>query len=255
MNLEEITPVVLARDEEVNIGRTLAQLAWARQVIVVDSFSTDATETVAESFPNVKVLRRELDTLAGQSQFGIRQASTNWILLLDADFFVPPELVDELRELAPAPEVRAYRAAFDYAIDGTRLRASLYPARVVLLQREHSEVWQDGHAHRVLVDGATVTLRSKIVHDDRKPFDRFVARQKRYMRQEAEKLASADPRSLSLAGRVRKLIFLAPFAAAFHALFVRGLILDGRAGLRYAFERFIAESILSLELLRRFLRR
>jgi hypothetical protein len=93
-------------------------------------------------------------------------------------------------------------------------------------------------------------LHDRIIHDDRKSFARFVERQKRYMREEAEKLRHADPRSLSPAGRIRKLIVVAPFAVLVHTLFVKGLILDGLPGLRYTWERFVAELILSRELMR-----
>ena len=249
--LDQITPVILTRDEEPNIGRTLAQLAWAPDVVVVDSFSTDSTVAICKQFPNVRVVQREIDTLAEQSNFGIRQANTPWVMLLDADYFVPEEMVHELRGLVPAPSVRAYLCAFRYAVNGRPLRASLYPARIVLLHREHSEVWQDGHAHRVLADGDVDSLETKIIHDDRKSFARFLDRQKKYMRQEAEKLRTADPRALSMAGRVRKLVVVAPFAVVLHTLFVKGLIFDGVAGLRYTWERFVAELILSRELLRR----
>jgi glycosyltransferase involved in cell wall biosynthesis len=251
MNLSDITPVILTRDEEVNIDRTLAALSWADDLVVVDSGSVDATVQMARRFPNVRVLEREMDTLAGQSTFGLQQVRTAWALLLDADYMVPASLVEELRELVPGPGVRAYRAAFTYAVGGRPLRASLYPARVVLLQRDHAEVWQDGHAHRVLIDGATGDLRSKIVHDDRKSFARFIERQRRYMRQEAAKLRSADPRALSAAGRIRKLVVVAPFAVVVHTLFVKGVVFDGIAGLRYTWERLVAELILSRELLRR----
>ncbi len=94
-------------------------------------------------------------------------------------------------------------------------------------------------------------LQVPIIHDDRKSFARFLERQKRYMREEADKLRHADPRALSTAGRVRKLIVVAPFAVVFHTLFVKGLILDGLPGLRYTWERFVAELILSREMLRR----
>lgn len=249
--LDQITPLILTRDEEPNIGRTLAQLAWARDVVVVDSLSTDATVEIARGFPNVRVFQRELDSLAGQSNYGLAQVRTPWVLLLDADYFVPPAFVDELRALQPPPGVRGYIAPFTYAVHGKPLRATLYPPRIVLLRREHAEVWQDGHAHRVLVDGETGSLRSRIIHDDRKSFARFVARQRVYMRQEAEKLRTANPLTLNLVARIRKLVVVAPFAVALHALFVKGLILDGRAGLAYVWERFVAELILSRELLRR----
>jgi glycosyltransferase involved in cell wall biosynthesis len=251
MNLAEITPVILTRDEEPNLERTLAQLAWANDVVVVDSFSTDATIAIAERFPNVRVFQRTIDTLAGQSNYGLQQARTPWALLLDADYFVPREFVEELRSLEPKAGVRAFLAAFRYAVGGKPLRASLYPARVVLLHREHATVWQDGHAHRVAADGDTGMLQARIIHDDRKSFARFLERQKRYMREEADKLRHADPRALSTAGRIRKLVVVAPLAVVFHTLFVKGLILDGLPGLRYTWERFVAELILSREMLRR----
>jgi len=249
--LDQITPLILTFDEEANIGRTLAQLDWAKDVVVVDSHSTDRTVDIVRGFPNVRFFQREMDSLAEQSNFGLQQVRTPWVLLLDADYYVPRDFVDEVRELAPPPNVRAYLSGFEYAVNGRRLRASLYPARVVLLRREHATVWQDGHAHRVLVDGDVARLKSKLVHDDRKTFARFLDRQKKYMRQEAEKLRHADPRSLTRSGRVRRLVFVAPLAVLVHTLFVKGVILDGLPGLRYAWERFVAELILSRELLRR----
>jgi glycosyltransferase involved in cell wall biosynthesis len=241
--------VILTRDEEPNIGRTLEQLRWADDVIVVDSHSSDTTRDIARSFPNVRVFERTLDSLAEQSNFGLQQARTPWAMLLDADYFVPRELADELRALEPKPGVYAYNTAFRYAVNGQPLRASLYPARVVLLHRAHARVWQDGHAHRVLVEGEVGTLDAKIIHDDRKSFARFIERQRRYMKQEAQKLKQADIRSLPLSGRVRTLIVVAPFAVVFHTLFVKGLILDGLPGLRYTWERLVAELILSWEVL------
>ncbi len=251
MRLEDITPLILTRDEEANLERTLRQLAWANEVLIVDSFSTDATVAIARQFPNTRIVQRAFDSLAGQSNFGLSEATTPWVMLLDADYFVPDAFVDELRALELSSNIRAYRNAFTYAVHGKPLRASLYPPRVVLLHREHAKVWQDGHAHRVLVDGEIGELQSRIIHDDRKSFARFVERQKKYMREEAQKLRDADPRSLSFPHRLRKLIVIAPFAVIIHSLFVKGLLFDGVAGLRYTWERFVAELILSREMLRR----
>jgi hypothetical protein len=68
------------------------------------------------------------------------------------------------------------------------------------------------------------------------------------MRQEAEKLRTAPPATLSLSSRVRKLIVVAPFVVVFHTLVVKGVAFDGWPGLRYTWERFVAEAILSWEL-------
>jgi glycosyltransferase involved in cell wall biosynthesis len=248
--LDQITPVVLTRDEEPNIGRTLAQLAWAPEVIVVDSHSVDRTVEIARGFRNVRVVERAFDTLAGQSNFGIAQASTPWVMLLDADYFLSDAVADELRALQPPPTTGAYVSAFTYAVQGRPLRATLYPPRIVLFRSEGASVWQDGHAHRVRMNGDVGNLRQRIVHDDRKSFGRFLERQRKYMREEAEKLRRTSPGSLNVVSRVRKMVIVAPFAVVFHALFVKRLILDGWPGLVYTWERFIAELMLSRELLR-----
>lgn len=250
MQLSDVTPVILTRDEEVNIGRTLAALRWAREVLVVDSFSRDRTVEIAREYSNVRVLQRTFDSLAGQSNFGLGRVSTPWALLLDADYVLTNEFVDELAHLKPDAGTAAFIAPFRWAVHGRLLRGSLYPPRIVLLRCARAEVWQDGHAHRVRVDGETGVMRSAITHDDRKPFRRFLARQRIYMRQEAVKLRSTPWRELNAAGRIRKLRVVAPFAAALYTLVVKRTILDGGAGLRYTLERVIAEMILARELLR-----
>ena len=258
----DVTPVILTRDEEANIGRTLAQLAWAREVIVVDSMSSDATPSIARTFANVRFLQRAFDDLASQWTFAVAQASTDWVLTLDADYVVPDAFIDELKGLsgapapspvrageAPAPHrIAAYIAHFDYAVRGRKLRGSLYTPRAVLLRRDAVTFTMDGHTQRVNINGATSTLRTRFVHDDRKPFKRFVERQRVYMRDEAEKIRRGE--NLNFAARVRKLRVVAPFAVLLQTLFVKGLILDGVPGLIYTFERVVAELMLSRELFR-----
>lgn len=248
--LDQITPLILTRDEEANIERTLGQLEWAPEVLVVDSHSTDATVELAQSFPNVRVVERVFDTMAAQSTFGVDQATTPWIMLLDADYYVTDDLIREIAALQPPDDVDAYIVPFLYAIDGHRLRATLYPPRIVLFRRGRTAIVQDGHTPRFQPQGRVLTLRAPIVHDDRKPFGRFIQRQRTYMRQEAEKLRTADPRTLNTAARIRKLRVVAPFAVFVHTLFVKRLFLDGFHGLRYVLERVIAEMILSWELMR-----
>jgi glycosyltransferase involved in cell wall biosynthesis len=248
--LDRITPLILTRDEDVNIGRTLAQLAWAAEVVVVDSASTDDTVAIARRFPNVRVVERPFDSHAAQWAFGVAQVTTDWVLTLDADYLVPDAFVRELAALDPPPDLDGYSAAFVYAIDGRPIRAALYTPREVLLRNGAFEIWQDGHTQRVRVHGRIERLRERLIHDDRKDLRRFIDRQKTYMRQEADKLRRTPWRELPLSGRVRKLRVVAPFATLFYTLFVKRVILDGSSGLRYALERTLAEAILSLELMR-----
>lgn len=245
----EITPLILTGDEEVNIGRTLEQLTWAKEVVVIDSMSADATVTIARGFPNVRVVERPFDDLASQWNFGVTQVKSEWVLALDADYFVPVAFTDELRRLDPPPRVSHYFTEFLYAVRGRPLRASLYPPRPVLFRRNSVSHFMDGHTHRARLEGEGGTLHARIIHDDRKPFSRFVQRQRVYMRNEAAKIRAGN--KLNLAGRIRKLRVVAPFAVVIHALFAKRLILDGIPGLQYTWERFVAEVILSAELMKR----
>lgn len=245
----EITPLILAGNEEVNIGRTLGQLTWAKEVVVIDSMSVDATAAIAKGFPNVRVVERPFDDLASQWNFGVTQVKSDWVLALDADYFVPVAFTEELRRLDPPPQVSHYFTEFVYAMRGRPLRASLYPPRPVLFRRDSVSHFMDGHTHRARLEGEGQMLHARIIHDDRKPFSRFVERQRGYMRNEAAKIRAG--KQLNLAGRIRKLRVVAPFAVVIHALFAKGLILDGIAGLEYTWERFVAEVILSIELMKR----
>lgn len=250
MDLTDVTPVVLTQDEEANVERTLARLTWAREVVVVDSGSTDGTVSLARRFPNVRLLTHPMTSHASQWAFAVEQATTEWVLTLDADYVVPDDFVRELLCLDASPAV-AYEAQFIYAVAGRPLRRSLYPPRLVMLRRGRCTFWQDGHTQRVLVEGAIQRLSTAIIHDDRKGFGRFLERQQRYMRQEAAKLRTLSWAELSTTGLIRRLIVVAPLAAPLHALLVRRLLLEGRPGVRYAFERCVAELVLSRELLRR----
>src|SRR5262245_31744706 len=99
--LDLITPVVLTYDEEPNLARTLGALTWAREVLVVDSFSHDGTLRIASSFPNVRVVQRAFDNHCAQWSFGLDSTGPEpgFVLALDADYLVTPELLAELATL------------------------------------------------------------------------------------------------------------------------------------------------------------
>lgn len=249
--LERITPLVLTRDEEANLRRLLASLAWARRVVVVDSKSTDGTRAIAEGFANVHFVVRPFDELARQWNFGLEETGidTDWVLALDADYGIPAGFVEELARLEPPDDVDGYRARFRYCIEGVPLRGGLYPPVTVLFRRARGRFEQDGHAHRIRVPGRVQELATLLLHDDRKPLARWFDSQVKYMALEARKLRATPAAQLGWTDRVRKLVVVAPAAAFLYCLFVKGNLLDGRPGLMYALQRATAEAILSILLL------
>src|SRR5712671_5860914 len=153
--LEQITPLILTYNEAPNIGRTLEQLRWARDIVVVDSFSDDETREIISSFPQARIFQREFDNFASQCNFGLRETeiSTEWVMSLDADYELTSELVVEIDALQPEPDIVGLRARFTYCILGRRLRSGIYPPVTVLFRKSKASFKQDGHAHRVVLDG------------------------------------------------------------------------------------------------------
>jgi glycosyltransferase involved in cell wall biosynthesis len=115
--LDHITPVLLTYNEEQNITRTLSRLAWARDIVVVDSGSTDGTLAALAHFPNVRVFNRRFDTHGKQWRYATEATNiaTDWLLRLDADYQMSDALIAELGRLDPKAAVSAYRVRFDYA--------------------------------------------------------------------------------------------------------------------------------------------
>jgi glycosyltransferase involved in cell wall biosynthesis len=249
--LSQITPVLLTWNEAPNLQRSLAPLAWAQDIVVVDSGSTDGTRAILARHPRVRVFERAFDSHAEQWRFAVEETAiaTPWMLRLDADYVLSEALVEELRGLAPPEDLAAYRIAFDYCIGGRRLRASLYPPNTVLFRRGRATPWQDGHTERWRIDGRVAPLRGRIAHDDRKPVEAWLAAQARYLKRERDKLLAAERGTLRRQDRLRLRHWIAPPAVFLWCLFGRGLIFDGRAGLAYAYQRALAETALALYLL------
>jgi glycosyltransferase involved in cell wall biosynthesis len=245
-----VTALILTFNERENIERTMRALAWVERVVIIDSFSSDETVTLARAIrPDVVMLQRTFDTFAGQCNFGLTQISTPWVLSLDADYVLTPELIDEIKVLEPPTDVSGYSTAFYYCVLGHPLRATIYPRRTVLYRRERGRYVDEGHGHKVRVDGAIRLLSGKIEHDDRKPLSRWLSSQDSYFKIEARHLISTANDQLNRQDRLRKKIFFAPGAVFFYLLIGKGLILDGWRGWYYVCQRTIAEMLLSLRLL------
>jgi glycosyltransferase involved in cell wall biosynthesis len=245
--LDNITPLIITFNEAPNIGRILAKLTWARRIVVIDSGSTDGTIDILRGCPQVEILTRPFTDFAGQCNFGLRQIDTQWVLSLDADYELSDELISELRSLLLDNEVTGYRANFVYRIWGQPLRGTLYPPRIVLYRREKAYYCNEGHGHRVVVDGKIVDLNGVVYHDDRKPLTRWIWSQQRYARQEADYLLGSGNK-LRLTERIRALGWPAPIFVFFYTLFAKGCILDGWAGWHYALQRLAFEVLTALEL-------
>ena len=249
MQIEQVTPLILTYNEAPNISRTLEKLTWARQIVIIDSYSTDETLEIIQSYPQVEIFQKEFESFANQCNYGLSKIHTPWVLSLDADYIISKELIAELQALPENDEVNSYTVPLKYCIFGKPLRGTLLPPRKVLYRREKAHYQNDGHAHQVIVQGESKILSSPIYHDDRKPISRWLWAQNRYMILEVKKLRETPNSELTLGDRLRKQKIVAPFIILFYCLIIKGGIFDGWRGWYYALQRMLAEILLAIHLI------
>ncbi|ROZ66351.1 glycosyltransferase family 2 protein [Ramlibacter sp. WS9] len=248
--LERVDVLILTWNEQANLARTLDALDRFPKIVVLDSGSTDSTLEIAARYPNVRVVMRAFDNHANQWNYGIAECglAAEWVLALDADYVLTPDLVDEIALLETAPEVSGYRVNFRYCIHGQPLTGSLYPDVTVLYRRAHARYEQDGHTQRVHIRGDVSSLAARALHDDRKPMSSWLTAQDRYAALECRLLLSTPWARLSWRDRLRRMVLITPWLVPLYCLTIGGGLKDGRRGLVYAFQRGIAEAILSAKL-------
>ena len=249
--LDQITPVILTFNEASNLARTLHPLRHFKQVVVVDSGSTDETLAICARYPQVRVVTRPFDAHATQWNFAVHDTgiTTPWVLALDADYVLSDDVITELSSLKPEPVTNGYQAAFVYCVQGHPLRATLYPPVTVLYRRDRGHYRQDGHTQRLEIPGEVLPLQARISHDDRKPLARWLSAQEKYAQLECALLRATPWRELSVQDRLRRMMLITPWLVPLYCLTVGRGLLDGWAGVYYALHRGAAESILSLKLM------
>jgi glycosyltransferase involved in cell wall biosynthesis len=245
-----ITPLVLTSNEQDNIGRTLQALTWASKVVLIDSGSTDRTLEIAHAMhPNICVFQRSFDTHTEQWNFGLDQVRTPWVLSLDADYEISPELQADIERLEPSDDVAGYAARFQFRVFGRPLRGSVYPPRTVLFRQNRARYYSDGHTQLLRCEGSVHMLAGLIYHDDRKPLSRWLVSQDRYMLIEAPHLLKGNRAGLRVQDRIRRRGTWAALVMFLYLLFGKRLILDGWAGWHYTLQRTLAEALLALRII------
>jgi len=138
MSRATVAAVIPTKNVAGIIAGTLESLWFCDEIVVVDMFSTDDTRAVCEQYANVRFFQRD-DYIYGNFNFGVEQAKSEWIIRLDSDERLSPELQDELVELLQGgPSCDYFEAPFVAYIDGNPIRNGMaweQPVRKTLFRR------------------------------------------------------------------------------------------------------------------------
>lgn len=249
-----ISVLILTRNEELDLPACLKSVSWSDDVFVFDSFSTDGTADVARKH-GVNFVQREFDGYSSQrnAALDVLAFRHDWIFILDADERPTPELVSEMQQaVSVAPDgVSGFRIRRRDFFNGTWLKhAQISPYYIRLARRGKARYTRE--VNEVLeVEGRVADLESPLDHF---PFSKGIAhwmsKHNTYSTMEAQVIAAGLSRDgaswkTALLGKdfharrvAQKAIFYRlparPLVKWLYMMFVRGAILDGRAGIAYA---------------------
>jgi glycosyltransferase involved in cell wall biosynthesis len=223
-----LSVVIITFNEEANLARTLASVAWADEIVVVDSGSTDRTREIAESF-HAKFFAEPWKGFAAQKNSALAKATCDWILSLDADEELEPALADEIRGVLGANlSVAGFRIPRKNFFLGRWIRhGGFYPDPKLRLFRRGRGVFEDRPVHEdVKLDGAAGALRGHLLHHAYPTLDSYIEHMNRYSTLGARMAIAKRPHGFSFVDIVvrPKLTFLYNYV-------LRLGFLDGREGL------------------------
>jgi glycosyltransferase involved in cell wall biosynthesis len=247
-----LTIIFTTFNEEHNIGIALDTVhGWAGEIIVVDSFSTDKTETLVRKYSEVKFMHRKYEGPAFQKNWAIPQASNDWVLLMDADERVSLEMQLEIEEILRGGEISdfkfhisdsehltphtshltsqkdCYWIGFTHYFMGKKVNYSGWQndKTIRLIKRDKCRYNNNKVHEEIITEGLEVgILKNKFAHYTFKDMNHFIAKQQRYAAWSAEDKASKT-------GEITYFhLLLKPFFRFFKHFILKKGFLDGYIG-------------------------
>ena len=227
-----LSVAIVARDEESNIGRTLASVRWADEIVLVDSGSKDRTREIAREH-GARVIDEPWRGYVAQKQYAIEQCTKDWVLLLDADEEISPGLAEEIRAAIANPrDLNGFWLPRKNLFLGRWMRhGGFYPDPKLRLFRNGMGfvTGHDPHDRCELksnVPQRTLQFTKAMVHYTYPTLSYYIGHMNRYSSLGADFAVAKGKRSFSIAD-----IVIRPMATFFYNYVFRLGFLDGREGL------------------------
>jgi len=220
-----LSAIIITKNEAANIGDCLDTLAFCDERIVVDGQSSDGTLMIAKQ-KGARVATHSWNGFGPQKNYALSLAQGDWVLSIDADERVTPELAAQIRAAIDSNEADGYELPRQSSFCGRMMRHSgWFPDRVLRLFRRERARFSDDVVHeRVVCDGKVARLTAPLVHYPVARLEDAIRRVDHYSTLGAEKLAASGRRISFFSG-------IAHGAATFLRVYLLKLgFLDGSAG-------------------------
>ncbi len=181
---EKLTVIIPTYNEQENIEDAIKSVLWADEIMVVDSYSTDATLEIAKRYTD-RILQHEYINSATQKNWAIPQATHEWVMILDADERVTPELRDEILSVLEGPRCDGYYIGrrnyfLGYPLDhggwGPKEDRNIRLFRKSVSRYEEKEV----HADVIVSTGRVGELKNPLIHHSYKTLKQYFRKMERY---------------------------------------------------------------------------
>lgn len=222
-----VTAVIITHNEASNIERCLSSLSdVVDELLVVDSGSTDNTVEIATRC-GARVINKEWLGFGPQKQFGVDAAKNDWVICLDADEWLSPELAESIRKIGEDPTLSAYILPRRNRFLGHWLRhGEGYPDYTLRFFDRRKARWRNDPVHEsVEAEGPVKKLRGDLMHDSAPDLKNYLSKQNRYTSLQAEQMR-ASGKQFSL----MRMVF-SPLVRFVKFYVLRAGFLDGIPGL------------------------
>jgi len=225
----KISVLIITLNEENHMHELLSDLGFADEVIVVDSFSKDRTREISESFKNVKFIEHPFENYTSQRNFAIDQAKNDWVLFIDADERLTPELKQEIFDVVDSDtKVSAFLFYRTFFFKKKILRFSGWQTDRIfrLFRKGKARYTYKRLVHEKMdVEGRIGTFRNKLIHFSYADYNSYKYKMITYGKLKArEKFLIGFKPTLFLA-------YMHPVYNFLYQYFIRLGVLDGRKGI------------------------
>ncbi len=198
-----LSVILITCNEAGRLRATLEAVAWADEIIVVDSGSTDGTVEIAREFTDKMIVTEDWPGFGPQKNRALDLATGDWVLSIDADERVTPALADEIRATLAAPRADVYALPRLSSFLGRPMRhGGWWPDPIPRLFRRGTAHFSDDPVHeRLVFTGKPLRLCTPLEHDSIRDLEQMMDKMNRYTTAGAGRMAKAGRRG-SLGGAI-----------------------------------------------------